>query len=225
MSPPAESPSGPSPAGPAPPGGDIFLVAAPSGAGKSSLVNALLARDAAIRLSVSFTTRPPRPGEVDGREYHFVDLGEFERRERQGEFLESAVVHGNHYGTSRHWIEQQSRQACDVLLEIDWQGASQIKRHFPRSVGIFVLPPSMDALQQRLRQRGQDPAPVIERRLQAARSEMSHAGDFDFVIVNEVFELALAELTDIVTATRLRFPAQSARHAALFERLGIARGA
>jgi len=221
MSPPAADPTGPAAMGPAQARGSIFLVAAPSGAGKSSLVNALLARDPTIRLSVSCTTRPPRPGEVDGREYHFVDLEEFERRERQGEFLESALVHGNRYGTSRQWIQERLQEGCDVLLEIDWQGARQIKRHFPRSVGIFVLPPSMEALQHRLRQRGQDPAPVIERRLQAARSEMTHATEFDFVIVNELFESALAELTAIVMAARLRVPVQSARHATLFDRLGI----
>jgi guanylate kinase len=208
-----------------PPGADVFLVAAPSGAGKSSLVNALLAKDPSIQLSVSFTTRQPRPGEVDGREYHFVDREQFARRESGGEFLETAEVHGNRYGTSRAWIEQRLQQRRDVLLEIDWQGARQIKRHFPRSVGVFILPPSMEALRQRLLQRGQDAGPVIERRLEAARGEMAHAGEFDFVIVNEHFDSALAELTAVVAATRLRYPAQAGRHAALFDRLGIARPA
>jgi guanylate kinase len=206
-----------------PPGdADVFLVAAPSGAGKSSLVNALLAGDPSIELSVSFTTRAPRPGEVDGREYHFVDRAQFARREVAGEFLETAEVHGNRYGTSRTWIEQRLRQGRDVLLEIDWQGARQIKRQFPRSVGIFILPPSIEALQQRLLQRGQDAAEVIARRLEAARGEMAHAAEFDFVIVNERFEAAQAELAAVVTATRLRYPAQAARHADLFGRLGIA---
>jgi len=200
---------------------DVFLVAAPSGAGKSSLVNALLARDPSIRLSVSFSTRDPRPGEADGREYHFVDRGEFARREALGEFLETAEVHGNRYGTSRAWIEQRLKDACDVLLEIDWQGARQVKRHFPRSVGVFILPPSIDALRQRLHQRGQDPAQVIERRLQAARGEMAHAPEFDFLVVNDDFERALTELTAIVAATRLRYPAQAVRHTGLLDRLGV----
>jgi guanylate kinase len=204
-----------------PAGADVFLVAAPSGAGKSSLVGALLTRDRSIELSVSFTTREPRPGEADGREYHFVDRAEFARRESAGEFLETAEVHGNRYGTSRAWIEQRLAQGRDVLLEIDWQGARQVKLHFPHSVGIFILPPSLEALQQRLLQRGQDRAEVIARRLEAARGEMAHAGEFDFVIVNDHFETAQAELAAVVAATRLRYPAQAARHLDLFALLGI----
>jgi guanylate kinase len=203
--------------------GNIFLVAAPSGAGKSSLVNALLARDGAIRLSVSFTTRAPRPGETQGREYHFVSAEEFAARKAGGEFLETAQVHGNWYGTSRQWIEQCLSEASDVLLEIDWQGAQQVKQQFPQAVGVFILPPSMEALQARLERRGQDSAPVIERRLRAARSEMAHAPEFDFIIINETFELALAELAAIVTAMRLRSASQAARAPELFDRLGIAR--
>jgi guanylate kinase len=204
-----------------PGGGHVFLVAAPSGAGKSSLVNALLKQDASIRLSVSFTTRAPRPGETHGREYHFVSPDEFAARKARGEFLETAEVHGNWYGTSRQWIEQNLGNGSDVLLEIDWQGAQQVKRHFPRAVGVFILPPSMEALRARLEQRGQDPPQVIERRLRAARGEMAHAPDFDFVIVNERFEQALADLAAIVRATRLRTESQAARAPELFDRLGI----
>ena len=202
--------------------GNIFLVVAPSGAGKSTLVNALLARDGAIALSISFTTRPPRPGEVDGREYHFVSVEEFNRRRAQGEFLESAEVHGHFYGTSRLWIEERMRTGGDVLLEIDWQGARQVKQVFPRAVGIFILPPSIEALEQRLHKRGQDSPQVIARRLLAAGSEIAHAPEFDYVIINEDFDHALADLTAIVTAARLRYASQAARHHTLFVQLGIA---
>jgi len=199
----------------------VFLVAAPSGAGKSSLVNALLKQDASILLSVSLTTRAPRPGESQGREYHFVSPQEFAQRRARGEFLESAEVHGNWYGTSRPWIQDKLGQGADVLLEIDWQGAQQVKRIFPQAVGVFILPPSLEALRARLEQRAQDPPEVVERRLAAARSEMQHAPEFDFVIVNERFEQALAELAAVVTAARLRYASQAARLAGVFERLGI----
>ena len=199
----------------------MFLVAAPSGAGKSSLVNALLKQDASILLSVSLTTRAPRPGESQGREYHFVSPQEFAQRRASGEFLESAEVHGNWYGTSRPWIQDKLGQGADVLLEIDWQGAQQVKRIFPQAVGVFILPPSLEALRARLEQRAQDPPEVVERRLAAARSEMQHAPEFDFVIVNERFEQALAELAAVVTAARLRYASQAARLAGVFERLGI----
>ncbi len=201
--------------------GNIFLVVAPSGAGKSTLVNALLANDAAIQLSVSYTTRPPRPGETDGREYHFVSVEDFKARRARGEFLESAEVHGNFYGTSRTWIEQRMREGRDVLLEIDWQGARQVKAVFAHAVGIFILPPSIDALEKRLHQRGQDSPQVIARRLLAAGSEIAHAPEFDYVIINEDFDRALADLTAIVTAARLRYASQAARHHELFAQLGI----
>jgi guanylate kinase len=201
--------------------GHVFVVAAPSGAGKSSLVNALLQQDTSIRLSVSFTTRVARPGETHGREYHFVSPEEFAACKARGEFLETAEVHGNWYGTSRPWIEQQLGQGSDVLLEIDWQGAQQVRRLFPRAVGVFILPPSLEVLRARLDQRGQDAPGVIERRLAAARGEMEHAPEFDFIIVNERFEQALAELAAIVAATRLRFASQAARNPELFDRLGI----
>jgi guanylate kinase len=196
-------------------------VVAPSGAGKSTLVNALLERDSAITLSVSFTTRPPRPGEQDGREYHFVSVEDFKARRARGEFLESAEVHGNHYATSRVWIEEQVHAGEDVLLEIDWQGARQVKHHFPHAVGVFILPPSIDALEARLHKRGQDSAQVIVRRLLAAGSEIAHAPELDYVIINQDFTLALVHLTAIVTASRLRYASQAARHHDLFAQLGI----
>lgn len=201
--------------------GNIFLVVAPSGAGKSTLVNALLAQDPAIQLSVSYTTRPPRPGEIDGREYHFVPVEDFKARRARGEFLESAEVHGNFYATSRLWIEERMREGRDVLLEIDWQGARQVKAAFAQALGIFILPPSIDALEKRLHKRGQDSPQVIARRLLAAGSEIAHAPEFDYVIINEDFDRALAELSAIVTAARLRYASQAARHHELFAQLGI----
>jgi guanylate kinase len=202
--------------------GSIFLVVAPSGAGKSTLVNALLARDRGIALSVSHTTRPPRPGENNGREYHFVDVAEFMRLRAAGVFLESAEVHGNYYATSRVWIEQKIGAGTDVLLEIDWQGARQVKARYGHAIGVFILPPSIDALEARLLKRGQDPAPVITRRLLAAGSEIAHAPEFDYVIINEDFPAALEQLAAIVTATRLRYSCQATRHHQLFAQLGIA---
>jgi guanylate kinase len=202
--------------------GNVFMVVAPSGAGKSTLVNALLARETGIELSISFTTRAPRSGEQSGREYHFVGVDEFRRRRSAGEFIESAEVHGNYYSTSRAWIEERSRAGIDVLLEIDWQGARQVKAQFARAVGIFIMPPSIDALELRLKKRGQDPPAVITRRLLSAGSEIAHAPEFDYVIVNEEFEIALSQLSAIVTATRLRFAAQAIRHHALFTQFGIA---
>jgi guanylate kinase len=201
--------------------GSIFMVVAPSGAGKSTLVNALLSRDTGIELSVSFTTRAPRPGEVQGREYHFTYERDFLSRRSRGEFLECAEVHGHHYGTSREWIEGRLGDGRDVLLEIDWQGARQVKGAFAQAVGVFILPPSIEALEARLHKRGQDSPQVISRRLLAAGSEIAHASEFDYVIINENFDHALDQLTAIVTATRLRFPSQAARHRDLFTQLGL----
>jgi guanylate kinase len=201
--------------------GNIFLVVAPSGAGKSTLVNALLADDPGMDLSISFTTRPPRPGETQGREYHFTDRTDFLARLERGEFLEHAEVHGNYYGTSREWIGERLRLGHDVLLEIDWQGARQVKHAFSHAVGIFILPPSIEALEARLHKRGQDSSPVIARRLLAAGSEISHAPEFDFVVINEKFEDALDQLRAIVTATRLRYASQVARHRELFAQFGL----
>ena len=206
--------------------GSLLMVVAPSGAGKSSLVNALLARVSNIELSISWTTRAPRPGEQNGREYHFVSVDEFRQMELAGDFLEHAQVHGNYYGTSRSWIENRLGSGVDVLLEIDWQGARQIRQRFadePRVsiTGIFILPPSIETLEQRLRQRGQDNEAVIARRLLAAGSEIAHASEFEHVIINQDFSAALQDLISIVQAARSRYPAQHARHYDLFSQLGL----
>ncbi len=201
--------------------GNLFVVAAPSGAGKSTLVNALLAKDSGIRLSVSYTTRPPRPVEQDGREYHFVATADFIGVRERGELLEWAEVHGHYYGTSKIWIERQLHEGFDVLFDIDWQGAQQVRRQFPDAVGIFILPPSIAALDRRLKKRGQDEPDVIIRRLLAAGGEMAHAPEFEYVIINQDFPVALDQLVAIVDATRLRFRSQAARHAELFVQLGI----
>ena len=201
--------------------GSLFMVAAPSGAGKSTLVNALLKQEPGIRLSISMTTRAPRPGEQNGREYHFISVEDFLRRRAEGEFLECAEVHGNYYGTSRTLINDAVQAGTDVLLEIDWQGAQQVKLQFPQSVGIFILPPSFEALEERLNRRGQDSAQTINRRLLAAGGEIAHAGEFEYVIINEDFDRALAELAAIVTATRCRFSRQASRQSDLFAQFGI----
>ena len=199
--------------------GCLFIVSAPSGAGKTSLVAALLAADPLVKKSTSYTTRPPRPGEVNGRHYHFVDEDEFDRMLGRGDLLEHALVHGNHYGTSRHAVEADCAAGADVLLEIDWQGAAQIRRLKPEAVSVFVLPPSLAILEHRLRGRGQDPPDVIATRLAAARGEISHAGEFDYVIINDDFDRAAHDLISIVRAERLKRPRQLARHADLVDRL------
>jgi len=199
--------------------GTLYIVSAPSGAGKTSLVAALLKADPDVRLSVSHTTRTPRPGEVDGREYNFVSLAEFERMERAGEFLESALVFGNRYGTSMTWLSARIAEGRDILLEIDWQGAAQVRKLKPETVTIFILPPSLEVLEQRLRGRGTDAAEVIARRLAAAREEMAHVVDFDYVIINEGFERAVQDLTGIVRAERLKRAHQFERHPDLINRL------
>ena len=201
--------------------GNLFMVVAPSGAGKSSLVNALLAKDNHIHLSVSYTTRPPRPTEKNGREYHFVSLDEFKKLREQGDFLEWAEVHGNFYATSRSWIAQKMSSGADILMEIDWQGARQVRQHFQNAVEIFILPPSINALEERLKNRGQDALDTITRRLLAAGSEIAHASESDYVIINQNFEQALSEFESIVNATRLRVNVQRAKHAQLFTQLGI----
>lgn len=201
--------------------GNVFMVVAPSGAGKSSLVRALLDHDRSIVLSVSCTTRQPRPGEVDGREYRFVSMEDFLAMRAAGELLEWAEVHGNFYGTPRDRIDAATRAGHDVLLEIDWQGARQVKQRFPQAIGIFILPPSIDELAKRLRSRGQDGEAVIERRLLAAGGEIAHAPECEYVIINQEFSVALAELVQIICAARLRFASQAARHAELFAQLGI----
>lgn len=201
--------------------GSLFMVVAPSGAGKSTLVNALLAQEPAIKLSISYTTRAPRPAEQHGREYYFTTSEDFMQRREAGEFLEWAEVHGNYYGTSRLLIAEQMRLGTDVLLEIDWQGAQQVKQQFPHAVGIFILPPSIAALEERLRKRGQDEPHVITRRILAAGGEIAHAAEFEYVIINQDFATALSELSAIVKASRCRFAQQAARNASLFAQLGI----
>jgi guanylate kinase len=202
-------------------GGDVvrgllFIVAAPSGAGKSSLVNAVLEEDPNLVLSISHTTRAPRPGEANGREYHFTDRATFTRMIGAGEFLESAEVHGNLYGTSQAAVQGVRESGRDVVLEIDWQGAQQVRRLFPDAVGIFILPPSMAELERRLRARNQDPDEVIRRRLAAAADEVSHLAEFDYVIINKYFEEARRDLAAVVRACRLRLPIQAERHPELF---------
>ena len=193
--------------------GCLFVVAAPSGGGKSSMVNALLEREPGIRLSVSYTTRPPRPGESEGNHYHFIDVPRFLQLKDNGEFLEHAFVHGNWYATSATWLRAQVSAGQDVLLEIDWQGAAQVRRLMPDSVHIFILPPSIEALKERLTNRAQDPPDVIEQRLAAAREEMKHCGEFDYVIMNQEFARAVDDLSVIVRAARLTASRQQVRHA------------
>ena len=201
--------------------GSLFIVAAPSGAGKSTLVNALLAQEPGIKLSISTTTRAPRPGEEHGREYFFTSAEDFVARADAGEFLEWAEVHGNYYGTSRLLVEQEMKNGTDILLEIDWQGARQVRKQFPTASGIFILPPSIAAPEERLYKRGQDEPHVITKRLLAAGGEIAHAPEFEYAIINEEFNVALSEMSAIVRATRARFPQQAARNASLFAQLGI----
>lgn len=199
--------------------GTLFIVAAPSGAGKSSIVNACLERFADIALSISFTSREKRPGERHAQHYHFVSKDEFQRMIDAGDFFEWANVHGDLKGTARQSVEPQLAAGRDVLLEIDWQGAQQVRKHVPDAIGVFILPPSRAALEERMRKRGQDTEATIATRLANAREEMSHYGEFDYVIVNEVFDTAVAEMCAIFTASRLRREAQAERHRDLIEGL------
>jgi guanylate kinase len=182
--------------------GRLFVITAPSGAGKSSLINELLKADPALGLSISYTTRPPRPGEKNGREYHFVDDPTFLAMRERGEFLESAEVHGNRYATSKKVIHDALDRGEDLLLEIDWQGARQVRRLYPDCVGIFILPPSVDELERRMRARGQDSEDVIRRRLENAREELAHADEFNYAIINKDFDTARRELASIIRKER-----------------------
>ena len=197
--------------------GVLYIVSAPSGAGKTSLVKALLKTDPAIRLAVSYTTRAPRPGETDGRDYHFVDHSRFEAMLAEGEFLEHAEVYGNFYGTSKGSISRDLSAGHDILLEIDWQGAAQIKAHFPESASVFILPPSFNSLRTRLKGREQDTEETIERRLAAAAHDVAHADAFDYIMVNDDFDQALQDLVAITRSVRLETARQLDRHAALFD--------
>ncbi len=201
--------------------GNLFAVAAPSGAGKSSLVKALLELDSHLAVSVSHTTRAPRGQEQHGREYWFVDEPEFRAMADRGEFFEWAQVHGKLYGTSRLAIQDRLARGEDVVLEIDWQGALQIKRLFEHTVLIFILPPSWDELRQRLLRRGEDNPETIEQRMANARVEVAHARDFDFVIINSLFETALFDLKTVVHSQRLKYAAQRRNKSAVFAALNL----
>ncbi|MEP7061874.1 MAG: guanylate kinase [Betaproteobacteria bacterium] len=199
--------------------GVLFVIAAPSGGGKSSMVNALLAREPGIRLSISWTTRPPRPGESEGQHYHFVDESRFRELLDAGEFLEHANVHGNWYATSATWLQAQLAGGQDVLLEIDWQGATQVRKLIADSVHVFILPPSLAALNERLVKRGQDSPAVIKRRLLGAFAEIRHWAEFDYVIINQDFATAVDDLAAIVRAARLASSRQGLRHSRLIAEL------
>ena len=195
--------------------GCLYVIVAPSGAGKSTLVNALLEREPDIGLSISYTTRAPRPGEISGREYFFVNMEEFQAMVERDEFLEHAEVYGNWYGTSKHWIEKTRASGSDVLLEIDWQGARSVKDLFPDMTFIYILPPSIKVLRQRLVKRGKDSKEAIERRLAEANEDLKHVHEADYVIINEDFSIALLDLQSVVRALRLTAARQLKRHAQL----------
>jgi guanylate kinase len=199
--------------------GNLFIITAASGAGKTSLVEALLASDAQIKRSVSHTTRSPRAGEQDGVHYHFVTEAQFLETLYAGGFLESADVHGAKYGTSQSSVDIALQAGYDVILEIDWQGAAQVRNIYPQSISIFILPPALETLQQRLNTRGQDSAEVIAKRVAAAREEMRHVVEFDYVTINDTFDVALQDLMAIMRASRLKTPLQLQRYATLIQKL------
>lgn len=199
--------------------GTLYIISAPSGGGKTSLVNALVSSMNNLFISISYTTRPMRPGEQDGVNYHFVSSTEFQELIRKNTFLEHAKVFNHEYGTSRAWVEQQLKQGRDVILEIDWQGAQQIRKNFKQCVSIFILPPSRDALRDRLLNRAQDNSQVIELRMAQAINEMSHYHEFDYLIINDVFENALFDLKAIIRSRRLLLPMQEDIHDELIKNL------
>lgn len=195
--------------------GSLIVVSAPSGAGKSSLIKSLLELEPELHVSVSHTTRPVRPGEVDGEDYHFVDHERFRQMLAEDAFVEHAEVFGNFYGTAKSSLEKMLSSGHDLILEIDWQGARQVRSHFPYAVFIFIMPPSIDSLRQRLQARGQDGAEVIDRRMREARSEMSHFNEYDYLVINDEFERALQQLHCLVTGLSLRCDPQSQRWSSL----------
>ncbi len=199
--------------------GNLFIITAASGAGKTSLIKALLVKDAQLKLSISHTTRKPRPGEIDGVDYHFVDEAKFLHMLGEAKFLESALVHEARYGTSQAAVDQQLAAGWDVILEIDWQGAAQVRRLYPQAISIFILPPSIETLEQRLNGRGQDAAAVIAKRVAAARSEMAHVAAFDYVTINDDFDVALQDIAAIFRTQRLVGSTQMQRHASLIQTL------
>ena len=201
--------------------GNVFMVVAPSGAGKSSLVNALLSEDSNIGLSISCTTRAPRPGETNNVHYNFLTVDEFKSLRDNNELLEWAKVHGNYYGTPKAYVQEHIDKGQDILLEIDWQGAAQVREQFPQVVDIFILPPSIEILKERLNKRGQDSKEVIERRVHAATEEIAHANKCEYVIINDDFSVALQQLQQIVAVSRLRFSCQAKKHEELFHNYGI----
>ncbi|WP_374558068.1 guanylate kinase [Aquitalea pelogenes] len=203
--------------------GNIYIVVAPSGAGKTSLVSALLQAEPAVELSISYTTRAARTGEVDGQHYHFVDHATFQSMISAGDFLEYAEVYGNFYGTSVRWLQSRLEEGRDILLEIDWQGAEQVRKVFPEALGIFILPPSIEELERRLRGRGTDTEEVILRRLASARSEIDKVAEYDYIVVNDDFERARLDLISIFRARRLRAAVQVARLAPALARMGVQR--
>lgn len=198
---------------------NLFIISAASGAGKTSLIKALLESEVSLKKSVSFTTRAPRPGEVNGEHYHFVDELTFANMRDAGDFLESAFVHGAHYGTSQSLIQRAIAADQDMILEIDWQGAAQVRKQFEDAISIFILPPSLEVLSQRLNSRGQDSQEVIKKRLAAAQDEMRHVSEFDYVTINDKFEEALEDIRAIIRAHRLECAAQLARHAKIINTL------
>ena len=201
--------------------GNIYIVVAPSGAGKTSLVSALLQAEPAVELSISYTTRAARTGEVDGQHYHFVDHATFQSMIGAGDFLEYAEVYGNFYGTSVRWLQSRLQEGRDILLEIDWQGAEQVRKVFPEALGIFILPPSIEELERRLRGRGTDTEEVILRRLASARSEIDKVAEYDYIVVNDDFDRARLDLISIFRARRLRAAVQVVRLAPALARMGV----
>lgn len=199
--------------------GNLFIITAASGAGKTSLIKALLAKDQHLKLSVSHTTRKPRSSEVDGIDYHFVNEAGFLKMLGEAQFLESAEVHGARYGTSQSAVDGPLKVGFDVILEIDWQGAAQVRRLYPQAISIFVLPPSIETLEHRLNNRGQDSLETIAKRVAAARTEMSHVGEFDYVTINDDFEVALHDISAIIRAQRLLSSVQLQRYASLIQTL------
>lgn len=199
--------------------GHFFVIAAPSGTGKTSLVRALINNINDLKISISYTTRPPRPGDIEGKDYHFVSNEQFEQMQEKKAFLEYATIYNYHYGTSRQWVIEQLANGIDILLEIDWQGAQQIRQQFPQAILIFIVPPSLEILKQRLQNRRQDVSEVIARRMANAQLEISHYSEFDYLVINDKFEQALADLQHIILAERLRCPKQAIRNTDLLAKL------
>ncbi len=197
--------------------GSLFIVSAPSGAGKTSLIRAVMGRLPRLELSVSTTTRAPRPGEQDGVDYHFVSREDFQKQVADDMFLEYAEVFDHFYGTSRRDVDARLEQDVDVILDIDWQGARTVRRKQPDCVSIFVLPPSLDALEQRLRSRGQDSEAVIQRRMAEAREQATHFGEYDYLVINDQFETAVEDLASIIRSVRLKTARQQQRHASMLD--------